>query len=467
MVIDADSEDELRHRTPPLTQIKVNYALEESPQPSLASSSFESSSESDSTSDPSSRMDRKKKRKKTKADRRKTRPSQGDAVLLYQLAPDHPEVAREAGIRFIGPDSDSESRNCGEDEDMTDRDAPQIDEKASQKTATDALQLLIDNGNNTNSPDEEQKPVSLPIHPHHEGLGNSRKESSDAAWAGSKPSQGQLSPRSSRKPSRIHTDSGSQMRESPEATSPLQSFAITHGSPMDTLPAMQMSPSSNGPSSPEGTQKLPSIHTQLGKQFDAAKEHGPLMHTSRSSFQAMGPLSGHSAPFDNKALLPQRSGSITFPSQHLGTMSPPTSSTMVNFPSFQHDRRMSTSSVHRGMSVVSSSTSTSPSNPQYTPSQSTESPNSNPTPSDQMANGDSERSSFINGTPQLNGPLTSSGFKCTYPGCNALPFQTQYLLKHVRVNHMDKDKDDPALRDVLSRRPEGGPRGRRRRLTGN
>lgn len=29
---------------------------------------------------------------------------------------------------------------------------------------------------------------------------------------------------------------------------------------------------------------------------------------------------------------------------------------------------------------------------------------------------------------------------------------------------MDKDKDDPALRDVLSQRPEGGTRGRRRRM---
>ncbi|PUU74875.1 hypothetical protein B9Z19DRAFT_392897 [Tuber borchii] len=35
---------------------------------------------------------------------------------------------------------------------------------------------------------------------------------------------------------------------------------------------------------------------------------------------------------------------------------------------------------------------------------------------------------------------------------------------HVRVHHMDKDKDDPQLRDVLAQRPEGGNRGRRRRL---
>ncbi|PWW77113.1 hypothetical protein C7212DRAFT_351428 [Tuber magnatum] len=38
------------------------------------------------------------------------------------------------------------------------------------------------------------------------------------------------------------------------------------------------------------------------------------------------------------------------------------------------------------------------------------------------------------------------------------------LQRHVRVHHVDKDKDDPQLRDVLAQRPEGGNRGRRRRL---
>ncbi|KAL1311129.1 hypothetical protein AAFC00_001331 [Neodothiora populina] len=37
------------------------------------------------------------------------------------------------------------------------------------------------------------------------------------------------------------------------------------------------------------------------------------------------------------------------------------------------------------------------------------------------------------------------------------------LQRHVRVHHVDKDKDDPLLREVLSQRPEGGNRGRRRR----
>ncbi|KAM0451007.1 hypothetical protein ACHAPV_010263 [Trichoderma viride] len=121
------------------------------------------------------------------------------------------------------------------------------------------------------------------------------------------------------------------------------------------------------------------------------------------------------------------------------------------------------------------------------------------------------------------------GYKCTFDGCTAAPFQTQYLLnshanvhssarphycpvkgcpraeggkgfkrknemirhglvhdspgyvcpfcadrehkyprpdnlqRHVRVHHVDKNKDDPQLRDVLAQRPDGPNRGRRRR----
>jgi hypothetical protein len=41
------------------------------------------------------------------------------------------------------------------------------------------------------------------------------------------------------------------------------------------------------------------------------------------------------------------------------------------------------------------------------------------------------------------------------------------LQRHVRVHHMDKSKDDPLLRDVLSQRPDGPNRGRRRRGAGS
>ncbi|KLU83505.1 C2H2 type zinc finger domain-containing protein [Magnaporthiopsis poae ATCC 64411] len=127
-------------------------------------------------------------------------------------------------------------------------------------------------------------------------------------------------------------------------------------------------------------------------------------------------------------------------------------------------------------------------------------------------------------------PPSGGNFVCKVPGCNSMPFHTQYLLnshmnvhssarphycpvkgcprseggkgfkrknemirhglvhdspgyicpfcpdrehkyprpdnlqRHVRVHHVDKDKDDPMLRDVLAQRPDGPNRGRRRRL---
>ncbi|EMC94783.1 hypothetical protein BAUCODRAFT_560772 [Baudoinia panamericana UAMH 10762] len=129
----------------------------------------------------------------------------------------------------------------------------------------------------------------------------------------------------------------------------------------------------------------------------------------------------------------------------------------------------------------------------------------------------------------MSAVVINPGFNCDYPGCNAAPFQTQYLLtshknvhsserphycpragcprgeggkgfkrknemlrhelvhnspgyvcpfcqdkehryprpdnlqRHVRVHHMDKDKEDPALREVLSQRLEGIGKQRRRR----
>lgn len=55
-----------------------------------------------------------------------------------------------------------------------------------------------------------------------------------------------------------------------------------------------------------------------------------------------------------------------------------------------------------------------------------------------------------------------------YKGASTLdkgsgPLRMLILYRHVRVHHVDKDKDDPALRDVLSQRPDGPSRGRRRR----
>ncbi|KAI4247672.1 MAG: hypothetical protein L6R40_001258 [Gallowayella cf. fulva] len=46
----------------------------------------------------------------------------------------------------------------------------------------------------------------------------------------------------------------------------------------------------------------------------------------------------------------------------------------------------------------------------------------------------------------------------------SVPSPLTLVYRHVRVNHTDKDMNDPRLRDVLAQRSEGGTRGRRRRF---
>ncbi|PMD19647.1 hypothetical protein NA56DRAFT_628478 [Hyaloscypha hepaticicola] len=51
-----------------------------------------------------------------------------------------------------------------------------------------------------------------------------------------------------------------------------------------------------------------------------------------------------------------------------------------------------------------------------------------------------------------------------------MTLESRYILthnnRHVRNHHVDKDRDDPQLREILSQRPEGPNRGRKRRLQG-
>ncbi|KPM46201.1 hypothetical protein AK830_g290 [Neonectria ditissima] len=64
------------------------------------------------------------------------------------------------------------------------------------------------------------------------------------------------------------------------------------------------------------------------------------------------------------------------------------------------------------------------------------------------------------GDRPISKPLLSSCSDQCFEACKKL---TRWTDRHVRVHHVDKDKDDPLLRDVLSQRPDGPNRGRRRR----
>ncbi|KAF4170947.1 hypothetical protein CNMCM8927_006631 [Aspergillus lentulus] len=283
-------------------------------------------------------------------------------------------------------------------------------------------------------------------------------------------------------------------RKSP-VVSPLKKFAISpsEGPVQALLPALQTSPPLAIAKSPENHQQhsLPSIQTALAEI--SGPYSLPPVSTSPPSIPRNEPAWDHQRP--GQFAPPQVPPS---PYSHLSPASSKGMSAMSSPASQQQSQWRHTQSNITYLTT-----------PHYEPSPSAvKSPaTSYPTPTDQTPTG--ERAPFNPGPPPT-APVPPGTFKCRHPGCTAPPFQTQYLLNshanvhsqdrphfcpvegcargvggkgfkrknemirhglvhnspgHVRVHHVDKSKDDPELRRVLSQRPEGSTRGRRRRTT--
>ncbi|RJE17751.1 hypothetical protein PHISCL_09912 [Aspergillus sclerotialis] len=289
----------------------------------------------------------------------------------------------------------------------------------------------------------------------------------------------------------------------------------------ERLPALQPTPQTAAASSPENRQNLPSIHSAIGELPGVPPKEPPGMMNSASPY-AFPPASGPSPPLARNDLArePHLLGQFPPPQIPLSPyshLSPASSKDMSNksSPASQQSYwRPLKSDIH----YVTSSYEASP--------QAAKSPAVNyPTPTDQPG---SERTSFSSSSqpngatgiykcsyPECTAPpfqtqylLNSSHANvhsqdrphfCPVEGCPrgvggkgfkrknemirhglvhnspgyVCPFcpeqQHKYprpdnLQRHVRVHHVDKNKDDPALRAVLSQRPEGSVRGRRRRV---
>ena len=225
------------------------------------------------------------------------------------------------------------------------------------------------------------------------------------------------------------------------ATSPaLRQFAITasEGSPMETLPAMQTSPSVAA-RSPTGQQNLPSLASQLGNLRDVPPPP-PTTNTNRQSYTngsvqsppqeysstrqppypplhartngpyPMYPATEPSPASTNSAVSPREPYSSV---HHPRSMSPPAKFGPRQFPTNgltpQSDVQTPLSASTQA-SIATLSTEGSPVHERMVL--------------------DSDRPIL----PPLSasGPLISGGFKCEHLGCTAPPFQTQYLLKYVR-----------------------------------
>jgi hypothetical protein len=413
--------------------------------------------------------------KRKKPNRRKTRPSQGDTVLVSFMAPNRPDIARLVGERALNSDSESEADE--EVDDMEDPPSAGSDNPPSggnpgldlRRTAQAALQ-------SADSPGPKDTRTSPP-----------RRESvqsgcGDRAEAPLRPRSDSVNAASSNKPTagaRANGDqphvngAGSASKYTFEATSPkltgerlrplvngypheyslatspnLRELTIPQakGSPRQTLPALQ-NPSSprDGPNgSPNQKQTLPGFR-QLSELAEAANEQREARangYPHRHSFSSVGTGQSPVLVSRHYSTSTQRSppGSA-FPS--LSATSPISAHSDI---SSQDPFLRSGQSHHYFFNRRPSQASDN--GPPYGPNlplsastadsyQSSDSFALSPgstDPGHRMSIDEAVNNHRTLPPPtgphiQHIPPHGASGFKCDHPGCTASPFQTQYLLK--------------------------------------
>lgn len=446
-----DPDDVLPH-SPPLEPVKPNYEPTQTPPPFITTSSSSPSLESEESDtelarDAEAANQAKPLRKRKRGRKRKHGPSQGDTVLIFHLDPNRPDIAQQAGQTVLNSASHSEDEE-DKGKDAEDTGARRGRENRPQQTppesilankAKEALDLeMVDAAQD--QPEEEKK-EELPGASTTNGVvRNAPEAESSPAFPKPNPASSARSgfniippPRVPPAPPLISTATArlTEERNRDEDTTPisptLAKYAIgpSETDPENKLPAIQKSPARSASThSPEGNQSLPSLQTTLSRLSDPDNTgiHAP------SPFQTS---SVHSPQFVRRG---------TFSSQNTGPspgtysqpspgMSPP------GYPSHPiFWRKPPTEGSVSTPSTYEASAPASVAGP--SPAQ------SYPTPNVQDHRGSVEGSStpqLLNGPLPPNGPFTSSTFKCTYSGCTAPPFQTQYLLNsHANVHSSNR-----------------------------
>jgi len=475
------------NRTPPLRAVELNFKSNETPPPLV---------DPDSTSD-STFSEREEAVPARRRKRRKGRdqPAESDAVLIRQLAPNRPDIADQAAKHVLDSASEAEEEDQDSDErgegdqmsdsdqekygasktptvpkdiavaaleaiDDHDPDVPVADsayetaDRSQAPRATVVLNGADEEGDDADDDDtddavtaDDERPRPSPLHP-----APSSADCFKAKWNLAPP------PR----PPRLHVDA-SRLRPGPTghedddsiATSPaLAKFAMTpqNADPEMVLPAMQQKspPRLSSTTSPETKQTLPSLTTALSQISEtnsvaAFPNRSPgLNRPSPGQMSQFGPSpSTYSQPSPNLAMSPPSGipsipphpshyrtntrDSISTPSDYASasaTASTPASSILTQSPASSYPPSTSAPSEHDKLKIQDESAVP-------------------PEPGAHMSNG-------IHPLP----PSANSTYKCTVPGCNASPFQTQYLLNsHMNVHSNQRPHFCPV--EGCSRGPGG------------
>ncbi|KAF2197001.1 hypothetical protein GQ43DRAFT_227145 [Delitschia confertaspora ATCC 74209] len=553
-----DSDDAFP-RSPGLVPVKPKATPSPSPPPFISQSVTLSTHQN--VSSPFSRG-------RKNPNRRKTRPTQGDTVLIGFMDPNRPDIAQLVGERALNSDSGSDT----EDEEMevdegvkpaagqpSDRN---LDLEATARIALQTVPPVVATAGKSpaathrdsvvesqwdSQPRQALEPNSITSKATTNGV-HVNGNRVDFKPPITKPSQLDVtSPRAGERSGSYANGLSRTNAASPKL--PELDIPVSGASPSQRLPALQdpTSPSRDGPGSPNQERRLPSFR-HLSELAETAINEQNESRVNGYSHRPSISSTGQSPPAASRhfSISSQRSPMSGLPP--LSATSPTSansefSTTQDVFLRSQHSTLFSNNP--RRPSVVSENGPPFPgtlhsgaTTTDGYQSSDTLSPGSQPTPIENRTHRMSLEDAIANRTlPLPIGPSIqhipphgSGGFKCEYPGCTAPPFQTQYLLnshanvhsqmrphycpvqgcprseggkgfkrknemirhglvhqspgyvcpfcpdrehkyprpdnlqRHVRVHHVDKDKDDPQLREVLAQRPEGGSRGRRRRL---
>lgn len=433
--------DDALNRSPPPEPQKINYRVVKTPPPYIPSRS----------PSPQNKLPghlRKSSRPREELDSA----SLGGAMLIAATEPNRPDFVRwelEEGSR--GRETIDFAGN--EESDIKDTSAIAIAQDA--QLAQDALRVLQEEKPTSESlasppaPSlvkvEDREDVNLRTFNPRKDADNisgepGRSERGEGREEDEKPGLPKYSPQAEGPFLHGRTSCEAIPRIEPSATSPNQrEFGVSQSSlsqpptteaPPVTQPVPLPVPNFSGP-----IQTLPSIESTLGTQLKNLPMKDPT-NAVNGTQHSYPPGPGSSPPLNT-----QQHTSTKQESQQLTPYSPPqipppysqaTPPGSKDMPSFSPPSMPGGThpSYWRAPPKSESSYITSPFDPGSVGSQMGHSPSTGyPTPTDPMTPNETERSNTINKRPQPNGPLTSSGFKCAHPGCQAPPFQTQYLLK--------------------------------------
>ncbi|KAN0080994.1 hypothetical protein V8E54_004198 [Elaphomyces granulatus] len=417
-----DSDDAL-NRSPLLKPQVIKYQVED-PQPPFAKRwhSGDGRGDSHSTLGSPSRSSRKR------GQQSKPLTNLADAVLISHLDPNRPDIATEARENPL--EYDQRPEDGGEPPIRSSHGLPEAASKALSLISDQPVvfpadpQVGLPDNSQTLRPDWRQRTVLL---------STNSAEDPNAARIKKEPK----SPRFAFPPHH-HLNPPSEINASEDslATSPLGKFTISPSERpvQEHLPALQSRhplPKSAAGSSPDNVKSLPSLQATLGEQLSepARKDHPgrpphpfpPISTTSPLTLGAFarerslsGPCQLPPSPYPHH-LSPVSSKDFSglSPPASLGRPTPTTLKPELAYPIDQPAR-----------------------SPQMV-----KSPSANyPTPTERKPEETEPQPFPTPGSAQSNGHISSSGqYRCTYPGCTATSFQTQYLLNsHANVHSTDR-----------------------------